>query len=105
MYNASVVELKLIRIVGTSRSFALNMSLVHNLIMLRDSKLLFGSVGCSCHNLATTRPTSHFILQTSFLAANSNRLLSLKYYVLLLLIITSPHLLIVLLIVVHGVSH
>ena len=104
MYNASVVKFKLIWVIGTRCSFTLDMSLVHNLIVLWDPKLLFCSICCSCHNLATAWSSSHFVLQTSFLAADSNWLLSLKYYILLFLFITSSHLLIMLLIVVHWLS-
>ena len=70
-----VLKLELVGIVGARSSLALNVSLLHDLILMGDTKLLICSIRCGHDYLATARITSHPRLSAALLAANTDGLL------------------------------
>ena len=105
MNYSSIIEFKLIWIICTGCSFTLNMCLIHNFIMMWHAQLLFRDISCCSNDFPSAGATSHFILKTPFLAANSNRLFSFQYDLLLFIIIIRSNLLVDLLIIMHWMCY
>lgn len=65
-----LLELKLIWVVGASSPLALDISLLHYLILVGDSELLVCCICCCDDDLAATRVATHSCLSGALLAAN-----------------------------------
>ena len=70
-----VLELELIRVVGTRGPLALNVGLLHDLVVLRDSKLLICRIRGGDDDFPAAGVAAHLGLRAPLLAGDAHRLL------------------------------